>query len=178
MTHTGEKPHQIFFTSIGSYEATPNDSLWGKVPSMCPVQLYLKLKILPSTTPNDSLWGKAPQMFTMWIFKHYNWSFDNPHEDCTYWREAIPLWPVWDIVWLCRSLAETKLCEHLPHLYGFSPVCALLMWIVNWLVEVLEKSHCGHLWGFSPEWVICCCGREYFQFEVKLHWAHCTMQKL
>ena len=60
MTHTGEKPHQIFFTSIGSYEATPNDSLWGKVPSMCPVQLYLKLKILPSTTPNDSLWGKSP----------------------------------------------------------------------------------------------------------------------
>ena len=55
---------------------------------------------------------------------------------------------------------------------GFSPVCAVLMWIVNWLVEVLEKSHRGYLWGFSPEWVIWCCVRGYFQFDVKLHWSH------
>ena len=55
---------------------------------------------------------------------------------------------------------------------GFSPVCAVLMWIVNWLVELLEKLHRGYLWGFSPEWVIWCCVRGYFQFDVKLHWSH------
>ena len=42
-------------------------------------------------------------------------------------------------------VALQKLWTHLPHLYGFSPVCTLLMLIVNWLVVMLEKPHCEHL---------------------------------
>ena len=38
--------------------------------------------------------------------------------------------PMCDIVCFCSSPAETKMLPHWPHLYGFSPVCTLLMRLV------------------------------------------------
>ena len=100
-------------------------------------------------------------------------------KQCVYdhvWSGPSDKWKVfsllWDILWLCRLPAETKLLSHWSHWWGLSPVCTRLMCTLIWLVVMLEKSHCEHLWGFSPEWVISCSLIFANLFEEYPHWPH------
>ena len=31
-------------------------------------------------------------MSTLWLFKHYKWPFDDPHEKSSLWRKSVKLW--------------------------------------------------------------------------------------
>jgi len=61
-------------------------------------------------------------------------------------------------LWLCKLLDWANLLLHSEHLYGLSPV-----WAVMWMFRLPDVqnalSHTWHLCGFSPMWTLLCLTR-------------------
>ena len=64
--------------------------------------------------------------------------------------------PVYVAACSFNLLIDTKAFSHWSHLYGLSPVWALLMWTCRLLMWLLEYGQEEHLFGASSEWVILC----------------------
>ena len=88
------------------------DTHWGKASSMQPVRTFFNYIKRSEAARNDPLWRKGSEMSTVQLCKHHNWPIDNPHEECTYWRKAIPVWPVQPQFCFIRWSAKTHKITH------------------------------------------------------------------